>query len=456
MRLPTYRQYKDSGLEWLGTIPTHWHVDRFKASIISCRNGIWGSEATGDTNDIACVRVADFDRTTLAVKSEIPTVRNVSQSERAERLLTRGNLLLEKSGGGENQPVGQVVIYSLDIPAVCSNFVAKMELAPGMFPAYWNYVHAAAYSVRLNVGSINQTSGIQNLDQARYFDERAPFPPIDEQEAIAAFLDHETSKIDALIAEQEKLLELLAEKRQAIISHAVTRGLNTDVPLKDSGAEWLGMVPEHWSAVPLKHLCTLLKDGTHLPPPRVDIGVPLLSVRNIEDSVFSTREDDSMISTDDYDVLCRAFVPAAGDVLMAIVGATLGKVAIIPSDLGNFHIQRSLAIFRPDESLLAKWLFYCISSGAFQRMLWENVGFSAQPGIYLGTLKEFKIPLPSLPEQAEVCSFLDGEVERLNALKAEASHAIELLNERRSALIFAAVTGKIDVRERSSAMAAAA
>lgn len=456
MSLPSYRQYKDSGVEWLGTIPTHWHVDRFKASITSCRNGIWGSEATGDTNDIACVRVADFDRITLSVKNEIPTVRNVSESERTGRLLTRGNLLLEKSGGGENQPVGQVVIYNLDIPAVCSNFVAKMELAPEMFPAYWNYVHAAAYSVRLNVGSINQTSGIQNLDQTRYFDERAPFPPIDEQEAIAAFLDYETSKIDALITEQEKLLELLTEKRQAAISHAVTRGLNPDVPLKDSGAEWLGTVPEHWSVVPLKHPCTLLKDGTHLPPPRVDIGVPLLSVRNIEDSVFSTREDDSMISTDDYDVLCRAFVPASGDVLMAIVGATLGKVAIVPGGLRNFHIQRSLAIFRPGERLLANWLFYCMSSGAFQRMLWENVGFSAQPGIYLGTLKDFKIPLPSLPEQAEVCRFLDGEVEKLNALKAEATHAIELLNERRSALVFAAVTGKIDVREHSSALGAAA
>lgn len=121
------------------------------------------------------------------------------------------------------QPVGQVVMYHLDAPAVCSNFVAKVVLKPYMAPDYWNYVHSAAYAVGVNIGSISQTSGIQNLDADRYFNERAPFPPFDEQTAIATFLDRETAKIDALIAEQEKLLTLLAEKRQATISHAVTR-----------------------------------------------------------------------------------------------------------------------------------------------------------------------------------------------------------------------------------------
>ena len=168
------------------------------------------------------------------------------KKERSTRLLSKGDLLLEKSGGGETQPVGCVVIYNDDRPAVCSNFVARMQLAPGMNSSYWRYVHAAAYAIRLTTGSINQTSGIQNLDADRYFNERAAFPTLPEQQAIATFLDIETAKIDGLMAEQRALVALLKEKRQAVISHAVTKGLNPAAPMKDSGVTWLGEVPGHW------------------------------------------------------------------------------------------------------------------------------------------------------------------------------------------------------------------
>lgn len=222
MKLPKYTSYSDSGVEWIGHVPAHWKVDRLKASLVSSRNGIWGDEPNGDENDIACVRVADFDRNKLQVKPQIPTIRSVTTKERDGRILRRGDLLLEKSGGGDLQPVGQVVMYQLDLPAVCSNFVARIALKSGMNAAYWNYVHSAAYSVGVNLGSINQTSGIQNLDQDRYFNERVPFPPESEQTGIAAFLDRETAKIDRLISEQEKLITLLKERRSALVAAAVT------------------------------------------------------------------------------------------------------------------------------------------------------------------------------------------------------------------------------------------
>ncbi|WP_186223230.1 restriction endonuclease subunit S [Burkholderia gladioli] len=444
MSLPTYEEYRHSGERWLETVPAHWQVYRLK-NLFEIRKRIVGEEGH---------QVLSITQRGIKVKDIESNDGQLSMDYSKYQVVQPGDFAMNHmdllTGFVDISPYAGVTSPDYRVFTVRDEVLCE--------PRYFLYLLQNGYRKKIfyAFGQGASEFGRWRFPTDQFNDFRFPVPPLDEQVAIVAFLDHELSNIEALITEQEKLLELLAEKRQATISHAITRGLNPDVPLKDSGAEWLGTVPEHWCAVPLKHLCTLLKDGTHLPPPRVDIGVPLLSVRNIEDSVFSTREDDSMISTDDYDVLCRAFVPAAGDILMAIVGATLGKVAIIPDGLGNFHIQRSLAIFRPNESLLAKWLFYCISSGTFQRMLWENVGFSAQPGIYLGTLKDFKFPLPSLPEQAEVCAFLDGEVEKLNALKAEATHAIELLNERRSALIFAAVTGKIDVRERSSALAAAA
>jgi type I restriction enzyme S subunit len=201
---------KDSGVEWIGEVPEHWGVRRIKFAISSCRNGVWGDDPTGN-GDVPCVRVADFNRDTLRVNSEIPTLRKISENDRDSRRLRRGNLLLEKSGGGERQPVGQVVLYDRDDDAVCSNFIAKIELSSCEDSAFWCYQFAAAYACGLNLRSVKQTSGIQNLDQEQYFDEIASHPPHAEQVAIAAFLDRETARID-----------LLKKRRSALITAAVT------------------------------------------------------------------------------------------------------------------------------------------------------------------------------------------------------------------------------------------
>ena len=262
MSFPHYPAYKDSGVEWLGEVPEHWSVQRFKLSVESCVNGVWGEDPGNDENDVICMRVADFDRLKLmAAEPNEPTIRSVSAKDVEQRSLCNGDLLIEKSGGGEKQPVGAVVLYTGSKPSVCSNFVARMRLAQGMSPSFWRYAHHAAYSLKVNTKSIKQTSGIQNLDQQQYLDERAPFPTREEQVAIATFLDRETAKIDALIAEQQRLIELLQEKRQAVITHAVTKGLNPDAPMKDSGVEWLGEVPEHWGVVQLNQLITKITNG---------------------------------------------------------------------------------------------------------------------------------------------------------------------------------------------------
>ena len=135
MSFPRYPSYKASGVEWLGDVPSHWTIDRLKQSMISCQNGIWGDDASEDDNDIPCVRVADFDRVALRVDLSEPTIRSVTPKERAGRLLLRGDLLLEKSGGGETQPVGCVVLYDEAQSAVCSNFVARVTgMSAGLSP----------------------------------------------------------------------------------------------------------------------------------------------------------------------------------------------------------------------------------------------------------------------------------------------------------------------------------
>ena len=212
---------KPSGVEWLGDVPEHWEVARLKWSHEGAINGVWGDEPDGE-NDVACVRVADFDRRKLRVKFDDPTQRAIEPSNRVGRELCDGDLLLEKSGGGEKQLVGCVVLFDHDKPAVSSNFIARISTAPGGSPEYWTFVHAALYSGRLNYPAIKQTTGIQNLDTSTYFNTQVAFPPPAEQEAIAAYLDHETAVIDESHEQVESAIERLQEFRTALITAAVT------------------------------------------------------------------------------------------------------------------------------------------------------------------------------------------------------------------------------------------
>lgn len=452
MSLPRYSEYKDSGVEWLGEVPGHWHLDRLKRSIVSCKNGIWGEEAQEDENDIPCVRVADFNRQRLTVVLDEPTIRNVTEKERVGRVLSKGDLLLEKSGGGENQPVGCVVLYDDARPAVCSNFVAKMQIAAGMDSSYWLYVHAAAYAIRLTTGSINQTSGIQNLDQDRYFNERVAFPPFKEQQTIAAFLDSETGKIDALITEQRRLVELLAEKRQAVISHTVTKGLNPNTSMKDSGIEWLGEVPEHWEMKKIKQVSSLKgRLGWQ--------GLKAEEYRAEGPFVVSSAHFDNFaidwdvcphVSTERYDLdnniqLCE------GDVLLMKDGAALGKLAYLAYLPDRACLNSHLLLFRPflmnqRATYNPRFLFFLMRTDYFQ----EHINLHATGTTFLGISQEeignYRLVLPPLDEQVAIACYLDAETSKFDTLSVEANRAIELLKERRSALISAAVTGKLDVR----------
>jgi len=229
-RYRPYPEYKDSGVEWLGRIPAHWEIRRLGSTVASSQNGLWGDEAQGDENDIVCVRVADFNRQRLVVcePEEGFTIRNVTGARRSGRVLQRDDLLLEKSGGGEKQLVGAVVRFQFPGPAVCSNFIARVVTQEGHDARFLTYLHSTLYSARVNLRSIKQNTGIQNLDEKQYFGEPVSLPLQTEQQAIANFLDRETAKIDALVEKKERLIELLQEKRTSMITHAVTKGLDPE------------------------------------------------------------------------------------------------------------------------------------------------------------------------------------------------------------------------------------
>jgi type I restriction enzyme, S subunit len=446
MSFPRYPEYKDSGVEWLGEVPAHWVVDRLKRSIVSCRNGIWGEEAQGDDYDIPCVRVADFDRRSLTASLTEPTIRNVTERERVGRLLSKGNLLLEKSGGGENQPVGCVVFYDDERPAVCSNFVARVEIADGMSSSFWRYVHAAAYAVRLTTGSINQTSGIQNLDQDRYFNERTAFPTAAEQSAIATFLDHETAKIDALVAEQEELIALLKEKRQAVISHAVTKGLNPDAPMKDSGIEWLGEVPVHWEVSRLKHATIAIVDCPHETPEYSDDG-DYFVIRTADLDEGQIEESKMYrVCESEYLNRIRREIVRRGDIVYGREGERWGHAAVVPVD-DRFCLGQRMMQFRVNDGFCSEFLMWQLNAESTYRQGQVDTVGATSPHVNVGTIRNYYLTQPPLEEQQSIGRFIKATTTAFDELIQQGNHAILLLKERRSALISAAVTGKIDVRE---------
>lgn len=212
--------YKESNVSWIGKVPSHWLSMRLKDTVESCVNGIWGDDAVGDGTDTPVVRVADFDRPSRSASSH-PTLRQLRPEQIASRLLEVGDLLIEKSGGGEQQPVGMVVQYQGLPGAVTSNFVARMRPRDFVCSGYLNYLHAHFYERSITTLSIKQSTGIQNLDSAAYLGERCFVPPIDEQLSITRYLDAETAQIDALIAQKEAEIALLRELRSATITEAV-------------------------------------------------------------------------------------------------------------------------------------------------------------------------------------------------------------------------------------------
>jgi len=277
-------------------------------------------------------------------------------------------------------------------------------------------------------------------------------PPIREQQETASFLDHETAKIDALIAEQQQLIELLQEKRQAVISHAVTKGLNPDVPMKDSGVEWLGEVPEHWTLNRLRRLCISQCDGPFGSGLKsehyVDEGVLVVRLQNIKingyDNTVAVFIDSDYYATQlgDHDVL-------PGDLLLAGLGDEnnlVGRACVAPASLGRAMVKADCFRFRLDPNLASPGFtaFSLNSSSRFHGGILSSG--STRSRIPLSVMATRVVPLPPLWEQEEIDQFLRHENDQISSLQRDAEAAVTLLQERRSALISAAVTGQIDVR----------
>lgn len=418
-------------------------VRRLKYAVEGCFNGVWGDDANG-IEDLTVVRVADFNRERGCVElTDSPTVRAIPQSARNRRILSKGDLLIEKSGGGEQMPVGNVVLFNEERAAVCSNFVARMPVKEDCDSRYVSYVFRALYAEGKNINHIKQTSGIQNLDSESYLNEKAWLPSRADQERIANFLDDKTARIDALIAEKERLVERLIEFRYSTISWAVVGGLHSSRGTLKTDNAFIPALPLGWGLGGLTKYIGPVIDYRGKTPEKVTEGVLLVTARNICEGVLDYEKSAEFVRADEYEEIMRRGRPLIGDVLFT-TEAPLGQVANV--DREDIALAQRVVKFRGLDGVLDNYyLKYWLMGDAVQSTLSTLATGSTAEGIKASKLGRIPVAIPPLHEQLEITKFLNERLGVFDAVTTHASSHLARLREYRSSLISAAVTGQLAI-----------
>ena len=376
------------------------------------------------------MRVADFDREKACVAlSESPTIRSIPPSARNRRVLSKGDLLIEKSGGGEHQPVGNVVLFDAEIAAVCSNFVARMPVAANCDSRFLAYVFRSLYSEARNIPHIKQTSGIQNLDSESYLNERAWLPPKHEQACIANFLDEQTARIDALIAEKERLLGVLAEQRISIAEQV----------LRDNPLGTRAKLGYHVELLP----------GYAFPSDaftRNPGDVPLL--RGVNVAPANIRWDDCVYWAQEDAASLERFRVRIGDVVFGMDRpwiSTGARVAMIDEASDGALLLQRVCRLRGRGQMQQRFIFYALASDSFRQSVEIDLTGVSVPHISPEQVLQFKVPALTLDEQQHRCDAADSEIAQVVKLEAHTSEMLCRLREYRSSLISAVVTGQMEL-----------
>ena len=393
--MKVYPKYKPSGVDWLGEIPETWDRYRIKFFFNSINGGVWGEEPIGNENDMICIRVADFDYNNGVINLNKLTTRNISLSEQKGRVLKKGDLLIEKSGGGELSPVGRVVKFDLDVKAVCSNFINRLNTKNTFSPDFLNYLNKFLYAKGLTEICINQTIGIQNLKTGEFLGKTVFVPSLSEQQNIVDFLDYKTGQCDRFIANRQKQIELLNEQKAAIINKAVTKGINPNAKMKTSGIDLIGEIPENWNIWKLKFLTKKIGSGvTPLGGSQVykTEGVAFFRSQNI----YNDRLELSGISFIDektHQDMQNSRVEF-GDVLLNITGASIGRCFFFSGEYPEANVNQHVCIIRSNKKILFNFLHSVMISEIGQNQIFSKQSGTNREGLNFEQLKNFDIPLP--------------------------------------------------------------
>lgn len=434
-----YPEYKDSG-EWVGLMPSFWEMKALKY-LVSCNNEVL-SEATEPDYEFEYIDIGGVSASEGITRTE--TMKFSGSPSRARRIVRQGDIIVSTV----RTYLEAIAPISLehDNKIVSTGFAVLRpkyllsEFARYALRARYFIDSVVARSTGVSYPAIN-SSDLINI--------RVAVPSQQEQRTIAAFLDYETARIDKLISQQQRLIELLKEKRQAVISHAVTKGLYPDAPMKDSGVEWLGKVPEHWDKIPLKTVISLKHgfafDGNKFS----DTGEYIIMTPGnfTEQGGFRPKVPEKYYVGNDFS---KEYILSAGQLLVAMTEQApglLGSALFVPSKGCYLHNQRlGLVTDVRVNKITEQYLFHLFNSPRYRAEV--SVSATGAKVRHSSTEKmlSIKVFLPSIFEQKQIIEYLEDKLTSLERLNEKALLGIVLLQERRAALISAAVTGKIDLR----------
>ena len=408
------RKMKDSGIEWIGQIPQEWNTIRAKY---------------------------------------VTTITNGSDPK------TEGNTPVYGSGSGCFRTCGE----HKKGPTVLLGRKGTVDIPQYITGNYWNV--DTAFDVKTVEEQLDlefyyfastcfdykyytSTTTLPSMTQTNYGNMYIPFPPVDVQRRVVVGLKEKLSGIDALIAVKEKTNALLKERRQSIIYEAVTKGLNPDAPMKDSGIEWIGEIPGNWTVgKTIYGLEMPITDGPHETPQLYSEGVPFVSAEAVSCGNGKIDFDHirGYISEEYYDECCKKYIPQINDIYMIKSGATTGKVAIVDTD-SKFTIWSPLAVFRcAGNKCHYKYLYYFLQSDAYQKQVESKWSFGTQQNIGMRTLERLIVCFPTVDEQKTIADYLDVCCSETDQLITTNEATIQKLKEYRQSIIYEAVTGKIEI-----------
>lgn len=442
MSIAKYPTYKETGLEWLEVIPSHWEVRRLKQFCDVFPSNVDKKTSEGETGVRLCnytdVYYNDFITASLEFMAATATEEQIEKFG-----LKAGDTIITKDSETADD-IAVAAYVPQELPGViCGYHLSMVRPKEAVNGAFVKRLFDSIYTKSLMAVRANGLTRV-GLSQYAIDNVELPLPPKEEQASITAFLDRETAKIDALIAEQQRLIELLQEKRQAVISHAVTKGLNPKAPMKDSGVEWLGEVPEHWEVTRIKNIGRGVIGLTYSPSEITDEtnGIPVLRASNVQNGSLDWLDTVFVSSNPSSELLVQP-----GDILICARSGSrslIGKnVLISESDInGPTTFGAFMTVLRCTDPEFLKWTL-------------SSTVFKSQSGAYMSTtinqltqstLMNTIIAFPPGRERFDICKFLESKAREIDCLSSETGRSVQILQERRSALISAAVTGQIDVR----------
>lgn len=427
MSFPRYPKYKDSGVEWAGKVPTHWEVWKLAHAFTRIGSGTTPRTDNRDYYDygeVPWINTGDLNDGELDDCEKRVTALAISDHT-ALKTYPAGSLVIAMYGA----TIGKLSVmrFSATVNQACCVFSKPSAIIP-KFLFYW------FLGLRRRILSLATGGGQPNISQDILRTLRVACPNEDEQTCIVAFLDRETAKIDELIAEQQRLIELLKEKRQAVISHAVTKGLNPNAPLKPSKISWAGCIPRHWEVRRLSSVLGFQPGKAHEPYIDDDGEFICVNSRFVSTEGMSRKRCSKNLS------------PAQrNDILMVMSdlpnGRALAKAYFVADD-GPYAVnQRVCALSAREDS--PRFLFHLLNRNPYFLGYDDGINQTHLPN---AAFTKFQAPIPPVAEQADIAEFIDRRIGEFDGLAAEAQHIIDLLQERRITLISAAITGQIDVR----------